>query len=338
MSLPTPLKTIIPERERDTWNRFPARRVEVVVLPVDLRESLIDVCVVWRHGRTVSSLIDLSLLAPFEERNCISCQSFSQLIPSTTRFVIFLIRSWYFNGRSHQRRRKTSEGVLLSMRETFLVNSVERVDRRDRDETDSNFVARSPSIADRWMDRQEHFVNSCRQCYSRSKEVQRDWTQQWHDPSQTKCPKICRARRIRRDTRDQLRRRRRNQKRNERQCQWFVFQWEWRINKDFDNEEKFNDRMSVNGEGLWTDHRSWSNKIIVPSIVIGDQFNHWSLTHTDWKRSLRLLLLLLWGFVLQSIVVFELREERDEMKHSRKQSLFTVGSEDWPNRLFSSVE
>ena len=53
-----------------------------------------------------------------------------------------------------------------------------RVDRRDRDETDSNVVARSPSIADRWMDRQEHFANSCRQCYSRSKEVQRDWTQQ----------------------------------------------------------------------------------------------------------------------------------------------------------------
>ena len=53
-----------------------------------------------------------------------------------------------------------------------------RVDRRDGGETDSNFVARSPSITDRWMDRQEHFVNSCRQSYSRSKEVQRDWTQQ----------------------------------------------------------------------------------------------------------------------------------------------------------------
>ena len=118
-----------------------------------------------------------------------------------------------------------------------------RVDRRDRNETDSNFVARSPSIADRWMDRQEHFVNSCRQSYSRSKEVRRDWTQQWHNPFQTKCPKICRSRRIRRDRRDQLRRRRRNQKRNERQFQWFVFQWEWRINKDFEPMSHRGDEM-----------------------------------------------------------------------------------------------
>ena len=42
---PTPLKTIIPEREKDE-NRCSARRVEVVVLLVDLRESLIDVFVV----------------------------------------------------------------------------------------------------------------------------------------------------------------------------------------------------------------------------------------------------------------------------------------------------
>ena len=112
---------------------------------------------------------------------------------------------------------------------------------------------------------------------------------------------------------------------------------EWMNLFFFDNEEKFNDRMSASGEDLWIDHRSWSDKIIVPSIVIGDQFNQWSLTHTNGKRSLRLLLRL-WGFALQSIVVFELREERDEMKHSRKQSLFTVGREDWPNRLFSSVE
>ena len=108
---------------------------------------------------------------------------------------------------------------------------------------------------------------------------------------------------------------------------------EWMNLFFFDKGEKFNDRMSVNGEDLWTDHRSWSDKIIVPSIIIGDQFNHWSLTHTNWKRSLRLLLLL-WGVALQLIVVFELREERDEMKWSIPINVPVHG---WQGELAKSI-